>query len=152
MSARLGFDGHDNVHKGWTMFDFWVILKRAGDILTAFCVVHYTYFTKWSLFCGLNEFHVTQRLTCLACQKFYIQLSQIQVHFFFTRKGVLLMHKVVFIVSYNKNILFKPMKMHSDSDIPDLNIFDDFLFFTDLFFIILVIDELLTEWFWDESL
>lgn len=65
-----------------------------------------------SVFCGLNKLHVTQTLKC------YIQLSQTFenqgnyyyfIFFLFTRKGVVLIYNVVFIVSYNKNILFKPI-------------------------------------------
>ncbi len=65
---------NNSQHKFLTDMCGELCLMFCAIIKHAFCI---SYFTELSLFLGLNRLHVTQRLTWLACQKSYIQLSQI---------------------------------------------------------------------------
>lgn len=63
-NSQQVFDGHDNMHKEWTVFWFLDIIKHAGGVWNDFFRVNYTYFTEWSLFCDIS--YLTQKCTCFS--------------------------------------------------------------------------------------
>ncbi len=103
MSMFLVFDGCDNMRKVGTMFKFWANIKFTGNALNAYNIVYYTYFTKWSLFHGLNKLYVIQDWRVwLFFVDFWTSSSS------FTKKGVVLK---LFLLSNKKNILLKLIQM-----------------------------------------
>ncbi len=111
MSMFLVFDGCDNMRKVGTMFKFWVNIKLTVNALNAYNIVDYTYFTKLSLFHGLNKLYVIQDWRVWLFKNFTFSYYKI-VDFWtssssFTKKGVVLK---LFLLS-NKNILLNLIQM-----------------------------------------